>query len=192
MNMNRNIQDSQYLMRISSGFIVCHENKMSLTGLVPVAVSILRTVPHRYELIMSLVPWPVAQNYCSVIYTDLATILSDTDWLRVTSVSKSKRLTTDAWVGLYNDVNSWRWSLDDVPLKNVTYTFWQPGEPNNYLGKQSCVMAWEYGYWSDIECTLLRPYICYNGEFIFICLVLVFLFHHLITLNSTIVLLFQS
>lgn len=161
-------------MHISSSLHHVSWNKMSLTGLVPVVVSILRTVPHRYELVSSLVTWPVAQNHCRVIYTDLATILSDTDWLRVTAASRSIRPSTAAWVGLYNDVNSWRWSLKDLPLQNVTYTYWYDGEPNNGGGKQSCVVATIYGYWSDIDCTSLRPYICYNGEFIFICFVLNF------------------
>ncbi|XP_053533557.1 macrophage mannose receptor 1 [Ictalurus punctatus] len=136
--------------------------------LVPVTVSILRTVPPNYNLMMTLVTWPDAQNYCRVMYTDLATILSDTDWLRFEKKPASKGLTTSAWVGLYNDLNSWRWSLNDLPLTSVTYTNWVPGQPNNRLGKQACgIIGDSNGYigWIDRPCTELNSFICYNANF---------------------------
>ncbi|XP_053475465.1 C-type mannose receptor 2-like isoform X2 [Ictalurus furcatus] len=136
-----------------------------LTGLVPVTVSVLRTVPHNYDLMMTRVTWRDAQSYCRVMYTDLATILSDTDWLRFEKEAASKGLTTSAWVGLYNDLNSWRWSLNDLPLKDVTYTNWSPGEPNNSGGKETCGSVILFGEWWDIPCTVLRPFICYNASF---------------------------
>ncbi|KAF4071305.1 hypothetical protein AMELA_G00271700, partial [Ameiurus melas] len=77
----------------------------------------------------------------------------------------SKGLTTPAWVGLYNDVNSWRWSLNDLPLKNVTYTNWQSGQPDNSGGKEACGIIAGYGVWWDEQCTGLRPFICYNASF---------------------------
>lgn len=115
---------------------------------------------------MLKVTWYAAQNYCRVMYTDLATILSDTDWLRFNNEAAGKGLATPVWVGLYNDVNGWRWSLNDLQLKNLTYTYWYPGEPNNAGGKQSCVLVVDYGLWYDEDCTFLRPFICYNGELI--------------------------
>ncbi|XP_053533567.1 putative C-type lectin domain family 20 member A isoform X2 [Ictalurus punctatus] len=114
---------------------------------------------------MTPVTWPVAQNYCRVMYTDLATILSDTDWLRFEKEAASKGLATSAWVGLYNDINSWRWSLNHLPLKNVTYTKWRTGQPDNRLGKQACVLIGYYNSWWDEPCTQLRPFICYNANF---------------------------
>lgn len=138
---------------------------MSLTGLVPVALSILNTTPHKYDLIMSQVTWSNAQNYCRVIYNDLATIQSDTDWVRLNKAG-SKSPSSSAWVGLYNDIDSWRWSLDDLPLKNVTYKYWIGGRPNNVGGKASCVMMGTYANWYDADCTIKRPFVCYNGELI--------------------------
>ncbi|KAF4071308.1 hypothetical protein AMELA_G00271730 [Ameiurus melas] len=73
-------------------------------------------------------------------------------------------MTTSAWVGLYNDVNSWRWSLNDLPL-NVSYTYWYPGQPENSGGKETCGVAVSYGQWWDAPCTLLRSFICYNASF---------------------------
>ncbi|KAF5904656.1 macrophage mannose receptor 1-like isoform X6, partial [Clarias magur] len=111
---------------------------------------------------MSQVTWSVAQNYCREISTDLAVILNQTDWLRLNKVAASKGLTTPAWVGLYNDVNGWRWSLYDLPLKNTTYSNWLSGQPDNYAGIESCAVIASYGVWGDFDCTLLKPFICYN------------------------------
>ncbi|XP_047671871.1 macrophage mannose receptor 1-like isoform X2 [Tachysurus fulvidraco] len=133
------------------------------TGLVPVAI--LQTVLHKYDLIMTKVTWPVAQNYCRVIYDDLATVISDTDWLRLKNETANKNLATYAWVGLYSDVNSWRWSLNDLPLKNVNYTIWSSGQPNNLGGKEACGIIGGGNAWFDTQCTGLKPFICYNANF---------------------------
>lgn len=98
------------------------------------------------------------------MYTDLAAIISYTDWLRFNKVVARKALTAAVWVGLYNDINGWRWLLNDLPLKNITYSNWYPGEPNNAYGHKSCVIIIGYGYWADATCTDLRPFICYNGK----------------------------
>ncbi|XP_046699396.1 putative C-type lectin domain family 20 member A isoform X2 [Silurus meridionalis] len=107
---------------------------LGLTGLVPVAVSILGTVPHNYELIKTPMTWADAKNYCRVWYTDLAAIQSGTDWLR---------LKKEAY----------------VPFRQ-----WNPGEPNNGAGKESCVAMGIYNNWWDAPCTQLRPIICYNDN----------------------------
>ncbi|XP_027004144.2 C-type mannose receptor 2-like [Tachysurus fulvidraco] len=109
--------------------------------------------------------WPVAQKYCRVTYNDLATVISDFDWLRVKKLTADKNLAKNAWVGLYNDVNSWRWSLNDLPLKNVTYTNWYPGEPDNLGGNEACVMIGSSNTWCDAPCIHPKPFICYNANF---------------------------
>ncbi|XP_026994737.2 macrophage mannose receptor 1-like, partial [Tachysurus fulvidraco] len=131
--------------------------------LVPVAI--LRTVLHKYDLIITGETWPVAQNYCRVIYNDLATVVSDFDWLRLNKETADKYLPTDAWVGLYNDINSWRWSLNNLPLKNVTYSCWYSGQPNTVGGNEACAVLGLGNAWWDTTCTGLRPFICYNANF---------------------------
>ncbi|XP_053087047.1 C-type mannose receptor 2-like [Pangasianodon hypophthalmus] len=138
---------------------------LCITSLLRISVSILRTVPHKYDLIKVPMSWSAAQNYCRMMYTDLATILSDTDWLRLKKEAANKGLATHAWVGLYSDINSWRWSLNDLPLKSVTYTNWYSGQPDNYAGKEACVIMDAYNTWWDQPCTGLRPFICYNANF---------------------------
>ncbi|KAM9450183.1 putative C-type lectin domain family 20 member A [Clarias gariepinus] len=140
---------------------------LCLSGLAPVAVSILLTIPHRYELIPTRLTWASAQTYCKAKYTDLAITLSDTDWLRVKTVAGRKGLATGAsmFVGLWNDVNSWRWSLYDLSLNIANYTNWYAGQPDNLSGNQACVAIITLNQWFDQPCTDLRPFICYDVNF---------------------------
>lgn len=63
-----------------------------------------------------------------------------------------------------NDIDSWPWSLDDLPLKNITLRKWGLGEPNNANGDQSCVYISILGRWIDYACTDTRRVICFDGE----------------------------
>ncbi|KAI5087811.1 secretory phospholipase A2 receptor-like isoform X1 [Silurus meridionalis] len=136
---------------------------LSITGLVPVIISIMQTVPHEYHLITTKVTWSSAQNYCRVMYTDLATIESDNDWVRLNKLITSQNIIAPFWVGLYNDINSWRWSFNEVPLQYTTFRQWGSGEPNNDKGRESCAIINNNGYWWDAYCYNLRPFICYNS-----------------------------
>ncbi|KAK2827629.1 hypothetical protein Q7C36_018555 [Tachysurus vachellii] len=70
-----------------------------------------------------------------------------------------------AWIGLYGDEDSWRWSLDDD-------AFYQEGErdfrgwehqPDNYNGNEMCVSMGNGGRWFDKPCTDRKSFVCYNG-----------------------------
>lgn len=99
------------------------------------------------------------------MYTDLATVASDADFLQLKKEAVRKGLVEVAWIGLYDNVNSWRWSLNDFLLKDATFMNWHAGEPDNVQGKEACgIIIGTYGYWEDKPCTELRPFICYDGE----------------------------
>ncbi|KAK2838968.1 hypothetical protein Q7C36_013782 [Tachysurus vachellii] len=136
---------------------------LTFIGLVPATSSLLRPVSHKYFLIKTKVTWPVAQSYCRETYADLATVESDLDWLRLKDNLAREGLTGAAWVGLYNDINSWRWSINGVPLKN-NYQNWNGIQPDNDGGHQPCSTMGPYGYWWDFECESLFPIICYNAN----------------------------
>ncbi|KAF5905518.1 macrophage mannose receptor 1-like isoform X6, partial [Clarias magur] len=133
-----------------------------LTGFLSVPVSMLQTVPHKYELIKKSMSWPAAQNYCRVMYNDLATMLSDSDW-QIFNKEAAVGLTTFAWVGLYSDTSTWHWSLDDLPLNSGTYTNWYPGGPYNYYQNDICAIIGQNYNWFEQLCTFTRPFICYNA-----------------------------
>lgn len=111
--------------------------------------------------------WPVAQSYCRETYVDLATVESELDWLRLKAEVTREGLTDVAWVGLYF-YNNWRWSLEDVPLRN-TFRNWYSGQPGSSIGPRCCTSG-PYGYWWNYPCTDLYPFICYNGKLI-VCLI---------------------
>ncbi|XP_058240553.1 macrophage mannose receptor 1-like [Hemibagrus wyckioides] len=146
-------------MKLNLFFLLC------LTGLISVTVPILRTVPHRYDLMMTTQTWYNARNYCRVVYDDLATILSDTDWLRLKKEITSKGLQTSTWTGVYKNIYTWRWTLNDIPLWNSTYINWYPGQPNNYYTQETCGIIAAAYQWHDVPCNLVRPFICYDVRF---------------------------
>lgn len=56
--------------------------------------------------------------------------------------------TLNYWIG-FNDAASegnWQW----VSGEAVTYTHWNPGEPNNWMNEDYAVTNWDYYGWNDI------------------------------------------
>lgn len=125
------------------------------------ALSVLHSVPHVYHLILLPSTWTSAQKYCRDNYVDLATVITNDDWRNFQKEQQSKAFSKIAWVGLYNDVNSWRWSYDSTPLELKKWAF---AEPNNQYGNESCGALDKNGYWWDLDCTLPKPFLCYDGE----------------------------
>lgn len=72
--------------------------------------------------------------------------------------------TSQAWVGLYNDINSWHWSFHNVSLISTSFSQWYSGQPDNNNGNESCATIGTSGYWWDFPCANRYPFICYNGE----------------------------
>ncbi|XP_058240962.1 C-type mannose receptor 2-like [Hemibagrus wyckioides] len=118
-------------------------------------------VRHTYHVVMTKASWTDAQSYCRGMYSDLATIVTKKDLMRLKKELESNNLTSSAWIGLYNDIDSWRWSLND--LKNTVLQKWKPHEPNNEGGNQSCAIIDSQGYWYDEPCADPNPFICYSA-----------------------------
>lgn len=122
----------------------------------------LSTITHKYHLIMTPMTWSAAKNYCRETYDDLAVIQSVNNWFRIVAEAWRKFMIFPAWIGLYNNVDSWRWSYNDLPLKNITLSNWYFTELNN--GDEACGAIDFSGYWFDVQCTYLKSFICYNCE----------------------------
>ncbi|RXN26725.1 macrophage mannose receptor 1-like isoform X2 [Labeo rohita] len=123
------------------------------------------TSPRQYHFVHESKTWTEAQRYCRQNYTDLATI-DNTDEMNRLINTVNGSYSSLAWIGLYDDVNSWRWSLEDDD-------FYQEGgrdfknwyhEPNNVGGKELCVYMDYYGKWFDASCSLPLSFICYDGR----------------------------
>ncbi|XP_055045997.2 C-type mannose receptor 2-like [Misgurnus anguillicaudatus] len=124
-----------------------------LSGFCSFAQSALRG----YLLVQQPKTWDDAITYCQDNYNDIAVVAYGNDWseLQKTVVPY---MTSQAWVGLYNDIYSWRWSYKN---ENVSYVQWKSGEPDNSGGKDECGV-FNQGTWQDSTCTIYLPTFCFN------------------------------
>ncbi|XP_034158431.1 putative C-type lectin domain family 20 member A isoform X2 [Pangasianodon hypophthalmus] len=125
------------------------------TGVVPLVQSVSR----KYYLIHQEKTWSEAQAYCQAEHTDLAIIASNDDMVQLQNEIQSEQFSSIAWIGLYNDINSWRWSLGNEPLGSMRT--WYPEQPDNYYARDECAVISLSG-WFDELCTYLFPIVCFD------------------------------
>lgn len=115
-------------------------------------------ISREYVLIQEQKTFYQAQAYCRENHIDLATFQNDDDLanLRDTVYNMPKM----AWIGLYNDIDSWRWCYQD---EKITFQKWYTVEPNNYDGHETCGLM-QYSTWNDWNCNALFPFFCFNGK----------------------------
>ncbi|KAK3555376.1 hypothetical protein QTP86_015588 [Hemibagrus guttatus] len=120
---------------------------------------------HQYHFVNENKTWIDAQRYCRENYTDLATV-DNMEEMNTLLNTVNGSYTGLAWIGLYDDVDSWRWSMDHD-------AFYQEGErdfrgwehqPDNYNGSEMCVSMENGGEWFDKPCTDRKSFVCYNGK----------------------------
>ncbi len=94
----------------------------------------------QYHFVNESKSWTEAQRYCRQNYTDLATINNMEEMNRLINTVNGS-YSGSVWIWLYDDVNSWRWSLEDN-------NFYQDGERdfrnwyhelNNIDGNELCL-----------------------------------------------------
>nr|XP_024653979.1 macrophage mannose receptor 1-like [Maylandia zebra] len=131
-------------------------------------VKTLTCAQRQYHFVYEQKNWTEAQQHCRQYYTDLAAIESMEDVKTLNNMADLEKMkyseySNRAWIGLYNDVNSWRWSMDDTgfykdgepELRN-----WSPEEPNNYKGTECCAEMFDSGLWNDRDCDAVRNAVC--------------------------------
>uniref|UniRef100_A0A672P7J1 C-type lectin domain-containing protein n=1 Tax=Sinocyclocheilus grahami TaxID=75366 RepID=A0A672P7J1_SINGR len=112
-------------------------------------LSVILCDSHDYVLVQERTFWKEARDFCRKHYIDLATVQTDEEWIELNKIRA--KYGSKTWIGLYDDVNSWRWSfLNECP----TYARWDTNQPDNYGGDQDCVMLHSNGYWHDEDCDL--------------------------------------
>ncbi|XP_036419993.1 macrophage mannose receptor 1-like [Colossoma macropomum] len=123
------------------------------------------TSVRQYHFVNESKTWTEAQSYCREYYTDLATIdnMEEMNMLNNTANGSCSGL---AWIGLYDDLDGWRWSLDDDSFYKEgerDYRAWTH-QPDNYGGNELCVYMSSSGTWFDKSCNTNYPFICYDGR----------------------------
>nr|XP_055035772.1 macrophage mannose receptor 1-like isoform X1 [Misgurnus anguillicaudatus]XP_055035773.1 macrophage mannose receptor 1-like isoform X1 [Misgurnus anguillicaudatus]XP_055035774.1 macrophage mannose receptor 1-like isoform X1 [Misgurnus anguillicaudatus] len=107
--------------------------------------------------------WTEAQSYCREKYTDLATLENEQETIQLLNMMDDHN--DLAWIGLYDDINSWKWTLEDTDFFKETdkqFRNWHNPGPGNYGGQNLCVYI-DNGIWIEIRCSLQLPFICYDG-----------------------------
>ncbi|XP_055032694.2 putative C-type lectin domain family 20 member A [Misgurnus anguillicaudatus] len=109
-----------------------------------------------YVLVLGDKNWTDAQAYCRQNFIDLATVQTTQDVANVATLLP-QYTSSLVWTGMYNDLNSWRWSYKN---EAITYTHFYSSEPNNN-GDQECVAS-KIGYWNDLVCSSKLVFFCYD------------------------------
>ncbi|XP_013127263.1 C-type mannose receptor 2-like isoform X1 [Oreochromis niloticus] len=120
-------------------------------------------VKHYYQFVYELKNWTEALSYCRDKYTDLATVEDFEDVQMLNSTVDLSKMTTGnrAWIGLYDDVNSWRWSMSEN--SEAEFRNWSPGQPDNLGSAEDCVWMLD-GPWFDSPCANLYRFVCSDNR----------------------------
>ncbi|XP_029958719.1 C-type lectin BML-2-like [Salarias fasciatus] len=97
--------------------------------------------------------WIDAETHCRVNHTDLAVIENSEENEDVASLG----FPTASWIGLFR--YPWIWS-DGY---NIDFENWRSSQPDNAHGEEACVNANVDHKWSDADCSLKYPFLCYGA-----------------------------
>ncbi|KAF3860944.1 hypothetical protein F7725_001199 [Dissostichus mawsoni] len=71
---------------------------------------------------------------------------------------------TRVWIGLYDDVDSWKWSMSDTSFfkpRETEFRQWASGEPNNKYSVEHCTrIRSNDGLWNDRDCAVRINAVC--------------------------------
>ncbi|KAL0162979.1 hypothetical protein M9458_042375, partial [Cirrhinus mrigala] len=112
--------------------------------------------------------WAEAQSYCREKYTDLATIENVQQTVQLLNAVNDDSIDL-AWIGLYDDLNTWKWTLADSDFfkeGEKDFKNWNNPEPGNYGAHTLCAYM-NNGVWYTTTCSTAGPFttspgVCYD------------------------------
>uniref|UniRef100_A0A3Q3JWK6 C-type lectin domain-containing protein n=1 Tax=Monopterus albus TaxID=43700 RepID=A0A3Q3JWK6_MONAL len=124
----------------------------------------------RYHFVYDLYNMTEALSYCREKHTDLATIDNQDDVNVLNALADPSKMnyseySSRAWIGLYDDLNSWRWSLSDTGFYKhgeTEFRNWLDEEPNNMGSGRCCTRMYSHGPWNDDKCENRFMAVCAN------------------------------
>ncbi|XP_073791212.1 C-type Lectin CRL-like [Danio rerio] len=124
------------------------------------------SVPRQYVFVNESKTWAEAQRYCRDKYTDLATIENEQQTIQLLDKVNDDSIDL-AWIGLYDDLNCWKWTLEDSDFfkaEEKHFRNWKNPEPYSY-GAQSLCVFMKDGIWKTEVCsTKYDQTVCYDGR----------------------------
>uniref|UniRef100_A0A3Q1CQE1 C-type lectin domain-containing protein n=1 Tax=Amphiprion ocellaris TaxID=80972 RepID=A0A3Q1CQE1_AMPOC len=104
-----------------------------------------------YHIVTAAMTWTDAQSYCREKYTDLVTINSMEDMVRLRDQLGGKD-DDQFWIGLYGDLDNWKWSLEKERNEEgqAEYSVWYPGQPNMYSDVLCCTLIDNSGQFNHL------------------------------------------
>ncbi|KAK1792707.1 hypothetical protein P4O66_012624 [Electrophorus voltai] len=115
----------------------------------------------RYYLIQQETTWSAARAYYRASYGDLVTMESNSDVANLKNAEQSY-FTSDTWIGMYNDITIWHWSLGNVPLGIMAA--WALLQPDNIRGEELCGMIMKLGVWFDESYAEKKSFMHFSRE----------------------------
>ncbi|XP_038155744.1 macrophage mannose receptor 1-like isoform X1 [Cyprinodon tularosa] len=109
--------------------------------------------------------WAKAQQHCREMYDgDLATVSSSEENNRLITVLQETG--KFAWIGLYDNTTSWKWTMGDADFNIETKDGFPPWQhqPDNTQGNGSCIAINLHGGWWDFSCEVKHPFICIDEK----------------------------
>lgn len=122
--------------------------------------------PQRYYIVKDAKTWTEAQSYCRENHTDLVTINSEEDMVRLSHMLWDND-DVEFWIGLYEDVYNWKWSLERKGFYKegeAEFRKWYSPEANIYRAPFMCADIATFGGWSHSLCDTTHHFVCYNGK----------------------------
>ncbi len=101
--------------------------------------------------------WTEAQGYCRAEYSDLATITDGNDISRINNITKD--WDRPFWIGLYDDVSSWKWSLVDEHFYTGVYWVykqWQEDQSDNACNTQGLYKVLKVWKMIKVNCYVFK------------------------------------
>ncbi|XP_030194762.1 lymphocyte antigen 75-like isoform X1 [Gadus morhua] len=121
---------------------------------------------HQYYFVDKSLTWSDAQSHCRQYGGDLATVHGPENQTRL--VELGRKYNSHLWIGLYDDVESWTWSLSE----NANYSGgeverwswpWRGDEPINGRDREGCVRM-HLEAWDIVDCNIGHFFFCFDNN----------------------------
>uniref|UniRef100_A0A8C4RQV8 C-type lectin domain-containing protein n=1 Tax=Erpetoichthys calabaricus TaxID=27687 RepID=A0A8C4RQV8_ERPCA len=107
-------------------------------------------------LMKSKKTWSSAQNFCRESNSDLVTVESQVEVLKLYKLLPKSDEDAHAWIGLYQDKENWQWINGD----QASYFNWSKSslqETNTF-----CAVLNRLGNWEKSDCNAENDVLCYK------------------------------